>query len=58
MLDAANSRRKECVDSLRREKMAETKAKKRLEAELERAKATCSSTARLTQQARDVPLEV
>lgn len=50
MLDAANIHRKECVDSLRREKMAETKAKKRLETELERAKEICASTTRATQQ--------
>ncbi|CAM9764587.1 unnamed protein product, partial [Sphacelaria rigidula] len=53
MLDAANARRRERVNSLRREKMAEMKAKRRLEAELEAARATCSSTTRLTQQMVD-----
>ncbi|CBJ29526.1 outer dynein arm docking complex protein oda-dc [Ectocarpus siliculosus] len=53
MLDAANARRKECVNSLRREKMAEVKAQKRLVAELERARAICASTTRATQQMVD-----
>ncbi|CAM9809674.1 unnamed protein product [Ectocarpus sp. 4 AP-2014] len=53
MLDAANARRKECVNSLRREKMAEAKAQKRLVAELERARAICASTTRATQQMVD-----
>lgn len=52
MLDAANVRRKACVDSLRREKMAETMAKRQLKAELESSRNTCSSTTRLTQQVR------
>lgn len=50
MLDAANIRRKECVDSLRREKMAEAKAQKQLESELERAREICATTTRATQQ--------
>lgn len=50
MLDAANARRKECVNSLRREKMAEMKAKKRLQAELEQARGTCASTTKASQQ--------
>lgn len=54
MLDAANTRRKEGVNSLRREKMAETKAKKRLETELERAKEICASTTRTTQHVSEV----
>lgn len=60
-LDAANARRKECVNSLRREKMAEVKGHKRLVAELERARAICASTTRATQQVlstsrRSVPM--
>lgn len=53
-LDAANVRRKECVNSLRREKMAEVKGLTRLEAELERARAVYASTTRATQQVRNI----
>lgn len=49
-LDAANCQRKESVNSLRREKMAEVKGQKRLESELERGRAICATTTRATQQ--------
>lgn len=49
-LVAANYQRKECVNSLRREKMAEVKGQKRLEGDLERGRAICATTTRATQQ--------
>eukprot|EP00903_Cladosiphon_okamuranus_P010122 g9585.t1 len=52
-LDAANGQRKERVNSLRREKMAEVKGLKRLESELERGRAICAFTTRATQQMVD-----
>lgn len=50
MLDAENGRRRERVNCLRREKMAEVKAKERLKAELERTRTVCTNTARAAQQ--------
>lgn len=50
MLDAENNRRKERVNCLRREKMAEVKAKERMAAELERVRSVCTNTARAAQQ--------
>ncbi|CAM9835805.1 unnamed protein product [Pylaiella littoralis] len=52
-LDAANARRKMCVNSLRREKMAEVKGQQRLESELERGRAVCAGTTRAAQQMVD-----
>lgn len=50
MLDAENDRRKERVNCLRREKMAEVKAKERLKDELERTRTVCTNSARAAQQ--------
>ncbi|CAM9192722.1 unnamed protein product [Ascophyllum nodosum] len=53
ILDTENGRRKERINCLRREKIAEFKAKKRLEAELERARCICATTAKASQQMVD-----
>ena len=53
ILDTENGRRKERINCLRREKIAEFKAKKRLEAELERARCICATTAKASQQVED-----
>ncbi|CAM9631789.1 unnamed protein product, partial [Choristocarpus tenellus] len=52
-LETANNQRKANVDSLRREKITEVKAKQGLEAELHKTKTSCADMMHLTQQMHD-----